>query len=157
MPDTNAARYILTGILFTVVSKQKIKDVAKMLKAIPTQKEKAAALQKAEAVAEKLRSMRLTKVTQKVEKNLAETLTYMGLPMEHWTRIRTNDTLERLNKESKHRAKVVGISQMINPLLMLVCARLKHVAFSDWENKRYLNMEHLRSMILSAEENDIVS
>jgi len=26
---------------------------------------------------------------------------------------------------------------------MLVCARLRHVAASDWESKRYLNMNHL--------------
>ena len=36
--------------------------------------------------------------------------------------------------------------------LMLVCARLRHVASSEWGSKRYLNMEHLKSMILSEEE-----
>jgi len=36
--------------------------------------------------------------------------------------------------------------------LMLVCARLRHVAGIDWGIKRYMNMEHLRS--LDAEQED---
>ena len=79
--------------VFTVVPKQKVKDVAKMLKAIHAQEDKAAALEKATAVAEKLRRMRLTKAARKVEESIAETLTYMSFPMEHWNRIRTNNTL----------------------------------------------------------------
>ena len=39
--------------------------------------------------------------------------------------------------------------------LMLVCARLRHVASSSWGSKRYLNMDHLNSMILSEEESII--
>ena len=30
-----------------------------------------------------------------------------------------------------------------NSALMLVCARLRHVAGSDWGIKRYMNMDHL--------------
>ena len=142
---------------FTVVPKQRVKEVARMLKAIHSQEDKAAALEKATAVAEKFRSMRLAKAAQKVEEIIAETLTYMSFPMEHWTRIRTNNTLERLNKEIKRRTKAVGTFPDGQSALMLVCARLRHVASSDWGNKRYLNMEHLRSMIISEEENDIAS
>ena len=54
-----------------------------MLKAIHAQEDKEAALQKAAAVVEKLRSMRLSKATQKPENGIAETLTYMRFPMEH--------------------------------------------------------------------------
>ena len=143
--------------VFSVVPKQKVKDVAKMLKAIHAQEDKEAAMEKAASVVEKLRSMRLTKAADKVEENIEETLTYMNFPVEHWTRIRTNNTLERLNKEIKRRTKVVGTFPDGQSALMLVCARLRHVASSDWGTKRYLNMEHLRSMILSEEENDIAS
>ena len=73
--------------------------------------------------------MRLTKAAQKVKESISETLTYMSFPSEHWTRIRTNNTLERLNKEIKRRTKVVG-------------------TFPDG----YLNMEHLASMLISQEE-----
>lgn len=141
--------------VFSVVPKQKGKEVAKMLKAIHAQEDKEAALEKAAAVVEKLRTMRLTKAAQKVEESIAETLTYMSFPTEHWTRIRTNNTLERLNKEIKRRTKVVGTFPDGESALMLVCARLRHVASSEWGNKRYLNMDHLRSMLISEEENDV--
>ena len=39
----------------------------------------------------------------------------------------------------------------------LVCARLRHVASSNWGTKRYLNMEHLTSMILSDDEEHAAS
>ncbi len=143
--------------VFSVVPKQKGKEVAKMLKAIHAQEDKEAALEKAAAVVKKLKTMRLTKAAQKVEESIAETLTYMNFPTKHWTRIRTNNTLERLNKEIKRRTKVVGTFPDGESALMLVCARLRHVASSEWGNKRYLNMEHLRSMLISEEENDIAS
>ena len=138
--------------VFSVVPKQKGKEVAKMLKAIHAQEDREAALQKAASVAEKLHGMRLTKAAQKVEESISETLTYMSFPSEHWTRIRTNNTLERLNKEIKRRTKVVGTFPDGQSALMLVCARLRHVASSEWGSKRYLNMEHLASMLISQEE-----
>lgn len=138
--------------VFSVVPKQKVKEVAKMLKAIHAQEDREAALQKAASVAEKLRGMRLTKAAQKVKESISETLTYMSFPSEHWTRIRTNNTLERLNKEIKRRTKVVGTFPDGQSALMLVCARLRHVASSERGSKRYLNMEHLASMLISQEE-----
>ena len=138
--------------VFSVVPKQKVKEVAKMLKAIHAQEDREAALQKAASVAEKLRGMRLTKAAQKVKESISETLTYMSFPSEHWTRIRTNNTLERLNKEIKRRTKVVGTFPDGQSALILVCARLRHVASSEWGSKRYLNMEHLASMLISQEE-----
>lgn len=138
--------------VFSVVPNQKVKEVAKMLKAIHAQEDREAALQKAASVAEKLRGMRLTKAAQKVKESISETLTYMSFPSEHWTRIRTNNTLERLNKEIKRRTKVVGTFPDGQSALMLVCARLRHVASSEWRSKRYLNMEHLASMLISQEE-----
>ena len=34
--------------------------------------------------------------------------------------------------------------------LMLVCARLRHVAGSQWGNKKYMNMKHLEAAIEDA-------
>ena len=139
--------------VMSVIPKHHIKEVTKMLKAIHAQEDKDAALQKAASVVEKLRGMHLTKAAQKVEESIHETLTYMSFPSEHWPRIRTNNTLERLNKEIKRRTKVVGTFPDGESALMLVCARLRYVASSDWGSKRYLNMDHLRSMLASEEEN----
>ena len=138
--------------VFSVVPKQKVKEVAKMLKAIHAQEDREAALEKAKAVVEKLRKMKLTKAAGKVDEYIAETLTYMSFPEQHWTRIRTNNTLERLNREIKRRTKVVGTFPDGQSALMLVCARLRHVTSSEWGTKRYLNMDHLHSMIISEEE-----
>ena len=137
--------------VFSVTPKQRIKEVTKMLKAIHAQEDKNAALEKAKAVAAKLKKMKLSKAAQKVEESVHETLTYMEFPTEHWTRIRTNNTLERLNREIKRRTKVVGTFPDGESALMLVCARLRHVASSEWGTKRYLNMEHLTSMLIERE------
>ena len=99
--------------------------------------------------------MKLSKAADKVRDSIQETLTYMGFPEEHWMRIRTNNTLERINREIKRRTKVVGTFPDGESALMLVCARLRHVASSSWGSKRYLNMDHLNSMILSEEESII--
>lgn len=143
--------------VFSVVPKQKVKEVAKMLKAIHAQEDKEAALEKATAVVQKLNGMRLTKAALKLEEGIAETLTYMSFPPEHWTRIRTNNTLERLNKEIKRRTKVVGTFPDGESALMLVCARLRYVAASEWGSKRYLNMKHLESQLIQQEENTEVT
>ena len=61
-----------------------------MLKAIHAQESKKAAREKAKAVVEELRSMKLKEAAKKVEDGIEETLTYCDFPSEHWTRIRTN-------------------------------------------------------------------
>ena len=134
------------------VPHQKIGTVAKMLKAIHAQEDKAAAREKAVQVVQKLQDMKLGKAARVVEAGFEETLTFMSFPSQHWLRIRTNNTLERINREIKRRTKVVGTFPDGESALMLVCARLRHVAGSAWGAKRYLNMEHLRLMMLSQEE-----
>ena len=63
-----------------------------------------------------------------MEDGIEETLTYCDFPSEHWTRIRTNNVIERLNREIRRRTRVVGSFPDGNSALMLVCARLRHVA-----------------------------
>ena len=93
---------------------------------------KKAAREKAKAVVEELRSMKLKEAAKKVEDGIEETLTYCDFPSEHWTRIRTNNVIERLNREIRRRTRVVGSFPDGNSALMLVCARLRHVAGTQW-------------------------
>ena len=58
---------------------------------------------------------------------IEETLTYCDFPSEYWTRIRTNNVIERRNREIRRRTRVVGTFPDGNPALMLVCARLRHM------------------------------
>ena len=99
--------------------------------------------EKAIQVAEKLRAMKLAKAAKKVEDGIEETLTYMDFPTQHWTRIRTNNAIERLNREIKRRTKAIGAFPDGQSALMLVCARLRHVAATSWGARRYMNMDHL--------------
>jgi transposase-like protein len=132
--------------VFTVTPRSKIKEVAAMLKAIHAQENKAAARQKAQSVIQKLREMKLKEAAEKIEKGIEETLTYMEFPYAHWSKLRSNNVLERLNREVRRRTRVVGTFPDGNSALMLVCARLRHVASKDWGTKRYMCMRHLDEM-----------
>lgn len=134
--------------VFSVVPKGKVKEVAAMLKAIHAQEDKAAAAEKAKAVIAKLREMKLKEAAKKVEDAVAETLTYMSFPHEHWLKIRSNNAIERLNREIRRRTRVVGSFPDANSALMLVCARLRYMEDSLWGSKIYLNMKHLEAMDL---------
>ena len=129
--------------IFSVTPRNKMKAVALMLKAIHAQESKEAAREKALHVSEKLQSMKLAKAAKKVEDGIEETLTYMDFPTQHWPRIPTNNTIERLNREIKHRTKAIGAFPDGQSALMLVCARLRHVAATNWSSRRYMNMDHL--------------
>ena len=46
--------------------------------------------------------------------------------------------------------RVVGTFPDGNSTLMLVCARLRHVAGTQWGNKKYMNMKHLEATLYDA-------
>ena len=129
--------------IFSFVPRKHGKEVARMLKAIHAQEDKAAALEKSGRVAEKLRSMKLNKAADKLLDGIAETLTYMDFPEEHWKKIRTNNIIERLNREIRRRTRVIGTFPDGESALMLVCARLRHVVGTQWGSKKYMDMKHL--------------
>lgn len=121
------------------VPKSKRRQAAAMLKAIHAQESFEASMRKAEAVAESLEATKLKEAAECVRNGIAETLTYMRFPMEHWRRIRTNNAIERLNREIRRRTRVVGTFPDGKSALMLVTARLKYVADSEWGSRRYLD------------------
>ena len=81
------------------VPRSKRSRVAAMLKAIHAMKSRDASEAKAESVADDLESMRLKEASKVVRDGYAETLAYCEMPREHWRRIRTNNAIERLNRE----------------------------------------------------------
>jgi transposase-like protein len=83
------------------------------------------------------------KLLKKVEEAAKETLTYMNFPREHWRRIRTNNAMERLNREIRRRTRSIGAFPDGRSALMLVCATLRHIKQSECGQKTYLNMQHL--------------
>ena len=130
--------------VFSVVPRGKVREVAAMLKAIHAQENREEALKKAAAVAVKLKEMKLKKASEKVSNSIHETLEYMYFPERHWLRIRTNNPLERIMREIRRRTRVVGNFPDGESALMLVAARLRHIAGTKWGTKKYLNTDLLR-------------
>lgn len=125
------------------VPRQKRALVAKMLKAIHAQESRAASEAKALEVACSLEGMKLAAAAKVVRDGYAETLAYAAFPMQHWTRIRTNNAIERLNREIRRRTRVVGTFPDGESALMLVAARLKYIVESEWGQRRYLDVSLL--------------
>jgi transposase-like protein len=120
-----------------------MREVTRMLKAIHAQESKDAARKKAKDVAEQLRNMKLKEAAKRWRTALRKTLTYMDFPSQHWLKIRTNNVIERMNREIRRRTRVVGTFPDGKSALMLVCARLRYVSGKDWGTKRYLCMKYL--------------
>jgi putative transposase len=136
--------------VWTAVPTGKVKEAAAMLKAIHAQEDRQAAKEKAHQVVEKLRGMKLAKAAEIVENGIDETLSYYDLPPEHWRCLRTNNPLERLMREIRRRTRVVGAFPDGKSALMLVAARLRHIAGTRWGTKRYLQMNRLAEVVAIA-------
>ena len=99
---------------------------------------------------EELRSMKLKEAAKKVEDGIEETLTYCDFPSEHWTRIRTNNVIERLNREIRRRTSVVGIFPSADDYTRLVTTCLMEYA-EDWSASRaYLSEQSVQAILRPA-------
>lgn len=130
--------------VWSFVPTTKVRTVAQMLKAIHASEDRDAAEQKTKQVVEKLKEMKLSSAADHVAQNAPETFSYFAFPAEHWRNLRTNNPLERVIKEVRRRTKVVGAFPDGNSALILVCARLRHIASKTWGAKRYMDMDRLR-------------
>ena len=129
--------------VFGKVPRQKRALVSKMLKAIHAQESLEASVAKAGEVADRLDEMKLPAAARTVREGHLETLTYTRFPLQHWARIRTNNAIERLNREIRRRTRVVGTFPDGRSALMLVTARLKYIAECEWGKRRYLDVSLL--------------
>jgi putative transposase len=129
--------------VFSHVPKQKVREVAAMLKAIHAQEDKQAATEKAHTVIKKLKEMKLSKAAQIVAEGFEETFSYYSYPDKHWRQLRTNNPLERIMREIRRRTQVVGSFPDGHSALMLATARLRYIAGTKWSNRRYMDMDHL--------------
>jgi putative transposase len=135
--------------LFSHVPRERVREVATMLKAIHAQEDRTAAEAKAKDVIAKLRAARMRKAAELVEDGVAETLAYYAFPEPHWRRIRTNNPLERIIREIRRRTRVVGAFPDGESALNLAAARLRHIAGTHWSTRRYLDMQPLQEAKLN--------
>ena len=131
-------RNILTG-----VPRTRSKEVAAKLKAIFAQEDRPACEAKAADVVRFLWENKMRAAANTLENGISEALAYTAFPREHWLKIRSNNGIERINREIRRRTNSVGCFPDGNSALMLVCARLRYVSASDWGVKTYPNMERL--------------
>jgi putative transposase len=129
--------------VFSHVPNGKVAEIARMLKAIHAQEDRAAAEAKSKEIVARLKAMKLKTAAELVEQKASETLTYYAYPSTHWRQIRTNNPLERIIREIRRRTRVVGAFPDGHSALMLTAARLRHIASTKWGKRRYLVMELL--------------
>ena len=123
------------------------------LKAIFAMESRASALAKAEEVAREMESRRLKAAASCLREGIGETTTYLldEYPPEHRRRIRTNNMIERLNREIRRCTRVVGSFPDGRSTLMLICARIRYVTANDWSSRRYLDMSRLDGIMQSTD------
>lgn len=125
---------------------------ADALKAIFSMESRDKALEKAESVAKDMEARKLREAAKCLREGIGETTTYLldDYPREHRRRIRTNNVIERLNREIRRRTRVVGSFPDGRSALMLICARVRYVTSSEWSTRRYLDMSRLGENVQSA-------
>ena len=122
------------------------------LKAIFAMESRESALAKAGSVAAEMEARRLKAAANCLREGVGETTTYLlpEFPDGHRRRIRTNNMIERLNREIRRRTRVVGSFPDGNSALMLVCARIRYVTDNEWSTRRYLDMSRLDDTLQAA-------
>jgi putative transposase len=131
--------------VWSLVPSTKVRIVATMLKAIHASEDREAARAKAALVVAKLHELKLPAAAALVQSGIEETFSYFAFPGEHWRCLRTNNPLERIMREIRRRTRVVGAFPDGNSALLLVCARLRHIAGKTWGTKRYMDMSRLQT------------
>lgn len=125
---------------------------ADALKAIFSMETRDKALEKAESVAKDMEARKLKEAAKCLREGIGETTTYLldDYPREHRRRIRTNNMIERLNREIRRRTRVVGSFPDGRSALMLICARIRYVTSNEWSTRRYLDMSRLGESVPAA-------
>ncbi len=125
--------------VFSLVPTGRVRDVAKMLKAIHARESRKAAAEKTAAVIAELRAMKPTRAAELLEESGHETMTCYGFPDSHWIKLGTNNPLERIMREIRRRSRVVGAFPDGKSCLNLAAARLRHIAGTQWSTRKYIN------------------
>ena len=122
------------------------------LKAVFAMESRESALAKAGQIATEMESRRLKGAANCLREGIGETTTYLlpEFPDGHRRRIRTNNMIERLNREIRRRTRVVGSFPDGDSALMLVCARIRYVTANEWSTRRYLDMSRLDDTLREA-------
>ena len=119
--------------------------VIAMIKTIFAQETAEAAHQQWDQVADALRE-KFPKLADMMEASREDVLAYMAFPKDHWAQISSTNPLERVNKEIKRRADVIGIFPNDAAVVRLVGALMLEQN-DEWAvSRRYMTLETLGSV-----------
>lgn len=133
--------HLLRNALAHAPAKQRT-AVAAMLKTIFAQETKADAETQWAVVADALREKQ-PKLGALMDASLDDVLPYLDFPREHWPQIASTNPLERVNREIKRRADVIGIFPNDDAIVRLVGALMLETN-DEWAvARRYMSLETL--------------
>ena len=134
----------MRNALAHVGAKQRPAVVA-MLKTIFAQESAEAAHEQWRYVTDALRE-RYEKLAIMMDNSREEVLAYMAFPKEHWAQISSTNPLERVNKEIKRRADVIGIFPNTAAVIRLVGALMLEQN-DEWSvSRRYMTLETIGAL-----------
>ena len=129
--------------------------VAAAIRQAFTQPDRESAGQAWRHVADQLRA-RWPKLAALMDGSEADVLAYMSFPPQHRTKLHSTNPLERLNKEVKRRADVVGIFPNEDAIIRLIGALLFEQN-DEWQSQnRYMQVEAF-SLIDAAQTDPLLS
>jgi putative transposase len=133
------------------VPKGSAEMVAAAIRTIFAQPDQAAVAEQLESIADKL-GRQFPAVQQMLTEAAPDILAFAPFPVDHWRRIWSTNPLERLIKEIKRRADVVGIFPDERAILRLVGAVLIE-AHDEWAiaERRYLSDGSMATILAGAE------
>ncbi len=98
----------------------------------------------------------MPKVSALMDEAEDDVLAFMGFPKEHWPQLASTNTLERLNKESKRRSRVVGIFPNDASIVRLVGALLAEQT-EEWQvSRRYMSLEAIGAVLRRDEQRAVI-
>ena len=125
--------------------------VAAALRQAFLQADQATARQVWRQVADQLRP-RWPRLAALMDESEHDVLAYMGFPAQHRTKLHSTNPLERLNKEVKRRADVVGIFPSESSIVRLIGAVLLEQN-DEWQLRhRYMQLEPMAELASPAAE-----
>lgn len=134
------------------VTKTQQSMVSAALRQAFSQPDRAAASQALRHVADQLRA-KWPKLAGFIDNSETDVLTYLDFPVQHRTKIHSTNPIERLNKEVKRRADVVGIFPNEALIIRLVGAVLLEQNDEWTMQHRYMQVEGMAELTAGENEN----
>src|SRR5215203_1192024 len=145
MPRINAVGCIGCAMLWRACSRSSVLRLWALLKTIFAQETAEAAREQWASVADALRE-RFPNLVDLMDGSREDVLVYMSFPREHWVQIASTNPLERLNREIKRRADVVGIFPN-DPAVIRLVGALMLEQNDEWAvSRRYMSLESLSAL-----------